>query len=122
MKSFNSFIKKIRSNKYVKTFTNFYIIVSFIFIIWMLFIDTNSYLFHSKLNSEIEELKIKKENLQQEIIKDQKFIDDLKDLDKYEAFAREKFFMKKDGEEIFILEYKDSIKNQLTKSEFTSVF
>ena len=47
--------------------------------------------FHSKLNSEIEELKIKKENLQQEIIKDQKFIDDLKDLDKYEAFAREKF-------------------------------
>lgn len=122
MKSFNSFIKKIRSNKYVKTFTNFYIIVSFIFIIWMLFIDTNSYLFHSKLNSEIEELKIKKENLQKEIIKDQKFIDDLKDLDKYEAFAREKFFMKKDGEEIFILEYKDSIKNQLTKSEFSSVF
>ena len=60
MKSFNSFIKKIRSNKYVKTFTNFYIIVSFIFIIWMLFIDTNSYLFHSKLNSEIEELKIKR--------------------------------------------------------------
>ena len=122
MKSFNSFIKKIRSNKYVKTFTNFYIIVSFIFIIWMLFIDTNSYLFHSKLNSEIEELKIKKENLQQEIIKDQKFIDDLKDLDKYKAFAREKFFMKKDGEEIFILEYKDSIKNQLTKSEISSVF
>ena len=111
MKSFNSFIKKIRSNKYVKTFTNFYIIVSFIFIIWMLFIDTNSYLFHSKLNSEIKELKVKKENLRQEIIKDQKFIDDLKDLDKYEAFAREKFFMKKDGEEIFILEYKDSIKN-----------
>ena len=81
MKYFNSFIKKIGSNKYVKIFMNFYIIVSFIFIIWMLFIDTNSYLFHSKLNSEIEELKIKKENLQQEIIKDQKFIDDLKDLD-----------------------------------------
>ena len=31
--------------------------------------------------------------------------------DSIEAFAREKFFMKKDGEEIFILEYKDSIKN-----------
>ena len=85
--------------------------MSSIFIIWMIFLDTNSYLIHSRLNSEIEQLIIKKENLKKEIEKDKKFIDDLKDLDKYEAFAREKFFMKKDGEEIFILEYKDSIKN-----------
>lgn len=111
MNYFNSYIDKIRTNKYVKALMNFYIIISLIFIIWMLFIDTNSYIFHSKLNSEIEELKIKKETLQREIIKDQKFIDDMKDLDKYEAFAREKFFMKKDSEEIFILEFKDSIKN-----------
>lgn len=111
MNYFNSYLDKIRTNKYVKALMNFYIIISLIFIIWMLFIDTNSYIFHSKLNSEIEELKIKKETLQREIIKDQKFIDDMKDLDKYEAFAREKFFMKKDREEIFILEFKDSIKN-----------
>ncbi len=111
MNYFNSYLDKIRTNKYVKALMNFYIIISLIFIIWMLFIDTNSYIFHSKLNSEIEELKIKKETLQREIIKDQKFIDDMKDLDKYEAFAREKFFMKKDSEEIFILEFKDSIKN-----------
>ena len=31
--------------------------------------------------------------------------------DNYEAFAREKFFMKKEGEEIYIIEFKDSIKN-----------
>jgi len=77
----------------------------------MIFLDTNSYLIHSRLNSEIEQLIIKKENLKKEIEKDIKFINDMKDLDKYEAFARENFYMKKDGEEIYIIEYKDSIEN-----------
>ncbi|MFL2636994.1 MAG: septum formation initiator family protein [Flavobacteriaceae bacterium] len=85
--------------------------MSFIFIIWMTFLDTNSYLIHSRLNSEIEQLIIKKDNLKKEIEKDIKFINDMKNLDKYEAFARENFYMKKDGEEIYIIEYKDSIEN-----------
>ncbi|MBL6647921.1 MAG: septum formation initiator family protein [Flavobacteriaceae bacterium] len=85
--------------------------MSFIFIIWMTFLDTNSYLIHSRLNSEIEQLIIKKNNLKKEIEKDIKFINDMKNLDKYEAFARENFYMKKDGEEIYIIEYKDSIEN-----------
>lgn len=85
--------------------------MSFIFIIWMIFLDTNSYLIHNRLNSEIEQLIIKKENLKKEIEKDIKFINDMKNLDKYEAFARENFYMKKDGEEIYIIEYKDSIEN-----------
>ena len=84
--------------------------MSSIFIIWMIFLDTNSYLIHNRLNSEIEQLIIK-ENLKKEIEKDKKFINDMKDLDKYEAFARENFYMKKDGEEIYIIEYKDSIEN-----------
>jgi cell division protein FtsB len=77
----------------------------------MLFIDTNSYLFHNTLSSEINELIIKKEQLKKEIVNDKKLINDLKDLDNYEAFARENFFMKKKDEEIFIIEFKDSIEN-----------
>jgi|TARA_B110000091_G_C13705912_1_gene428328 hypothetical protein len=77
----------------------------------MLFIDTNSYLFHNTLSSEIDELIIKKEQLKKEIVNDKKLINDLKDLDNYEAFARENFFMKKKDEEIFIIEFKDSIEN-----------
>ena len=111
MNSFKSFVSKIKSNKYFKFFTNFYIVVSLFFIIWMLFIDTNSYLFHNTLNSEIDQLIIKKEKLKQEISNDQKLINDLKDPDNYEAFAREKFFMKKKDEEIYIIEFKDSIEN-----------
>ena len=111
MNSFKSFVSKIKSNKYFKFFTNFYIVVSLFFIIWMLFIDTNSYLFHNTLNSEIDQLIIKKEKLKEEILNDQKLINDLKDHDNYEAFARENFFMKKKDEEIFIIEFKDSIEN-----------
>jgi len=111
MNSFKIFIKKLKSNRYFKIFTNFYIVVSLFFFIWMLFIDTNSYLFHRTLNSEINDLVIKKEKLKKEIENDQKLIDDLKDPDNYEAFAREKFFMKKKDEEIYIIEFKDSIKN-----------
>ena len=111
MNSFKSFVSKIKSNKYFKFFTNFYIVVSLFFIIWMLFIDTNSYLFHNTLSSEIDQLIIKKEKLKEEILNDQKLINDLKDPDNYEAFAREKFFMKKKDEEIYIIEFKDSIKN-----------
>ena len=63
------------------------------------------------VDSEIDQLIIKKEKLKKEILNDQKLINDLKDPDNYEAFARENFFIKKKDEEIFIIEFKDSIEN-----------
>ncbi len=73
--------------------------------------DANSYLFHKELNAEINSLKEQKKRLKIEIEKDKKLIEDLNDMDNYEAFAREKFFMKKDNEEIYIIEFKDTLKN-----------
>tara|TARA_B110000438_G_scaffold76769_1_gene76970 strand:- start:5345 stop:5563 length:219 start_codon:yes stop_codon:yes gene_type:complete len=71
--------------------------------------DTNSYLFHKELNTEINSLKEQKKRLKIEIEKDKKLIEDLNDMDNYEAFAREKFFMKKNNEEIYIIEFKDTL-------------
>lgn len=104
-----SLLKKILSNKYFKFFTNLYILSSLLFIFWMLFMDTNSYLFHKELNTEINSLKEQKKRLKIEIEKDKKLIEDLNDMDNYEAFAREKFFMKKNNEEIYIIEFKDTL-------------
>tara|TARA_B110000305_G_C18828401_1_gene354628 strand:- start:143 stop:469 length:327 start_codon:yes stop_codon:yes gene_type:complete len=106
-----SFLKKISSNKYFNFFTNIYILTTLIFLFWMLFIDANSFLFHKELNAEINELKEQKKKLKIEIEIDKKFIEDLNNIDNYEAYAREKFFMKKDNEEIYIIEFKDSLKN-----------
>ena len=106
-----SFLKKIFSNKYFNFFTNLYIITSLLFLFWMLFMDTNSFLFHKELSAEINNLKEQEKKLKIEIEKDKKFIEDLNNIDNYEAYAREKFFMKKDNEEIYIIEFKDSLKN-----------
>ena len=88
---------------------NRYVLITLLFIIWMLFFDTNSWLIHQELDQEIEELESNKEYYIKEIIKDQKDIKVLKDSGELEKFAREEYFMKRDNEEIFIIEYKDSI-------------
>ncbi|MBC8307999.1 MAG: septum formation initiator family protein [Flavobacteriaceae bacterium] len=106
-----NFLKKITSNKYFKLLTNIYIIITLVFLFWMLFFDANSYLFHRDLNKEINDLKEQKRLLEIEINNDKKLIEDLNNLDNYEAFARENFFMKKENEEIYIIEFQDSLKN-----------
>jgi|TARA_B110000914_G_scaffold221176_1_gene232515 hypothetical protein len=105
------YLKKIISNKYFKIFTNIYILSTTLFLFWMLFMDTNSFMFHEQLNSEINQLIEQKKKLEIEIEIDKKLIKDLQNIDNYEAFARENFYMKKDNEEIYIIEYKDSLKN-----------
>ena len=103
------FIKKILNHKYLNFLTNLYVICTLLFFFWMLFMDANSYLFHKELNKEINELKEQKKKLKTEIEKDKKFIENLNNIENYEAYAREKFFMKKDDEEIYIIEFKDTI-------------
>jgi cell division protein FtsB len=73
--------------------------------------DANSYIFQKELNREIEDLKSQKEKLKIEIEIDKKLIKDLDNIDNYEAFAREKFFMKRENEEIYIIEFQDTLKN-----------
>ena len=105
------YLKKIISNKYFKIFTNIYILSTTLFLFWMLFMDTNSFMFHEQLNSEINQLIEQKKKLEIEIEIDKKLIKDLQNIDNYEAFARENYYMKKENEEIYIIEYKDSLKN-----------
>jgi cell division protein FtsB len=105
------YFKKISENKYFKFFTNLYVMTSLLFLFWMLFMDTNSMIFHKELNNEIRDLTEQRNKLKIEIEKDKKLIKDLNDIDNYEKFARENFYMKKDDEEIYIIEYKDTIKN-----------
>ena len=105
------YLKKISKNKYFKFFTNLYVITSLLFLFWMIFMDTNSLIFHKELNNEIRDLTEQRNKLKIEIEKDKKLIKDLNDIDNYEKFARENFYMKKDDEEIYIIEHKDTIKN-----------
>ena len=79
------------------------------FIIWMVFIDTHSWIIHSELNKEIDELEEEKKALREIIKNDKKIIKQLNNIDSLERFAREQYGYKKLNETIFIIENSDSL-------------
>ncbi|WP_375239625.1 septum formation initiator family protein [Aurantibacter sp.] len=94
----------------LKYFKNIYIIIFAVFLIWMLFIDTNSFLMHQDLNNDISDLEEEKDYYNKEIIADKKALKKLKTKDGLEKFARESYYMKREKEDIYIIEYQDSLK------------
>lgn len=93
-------------------FANTYVIVLVLFLVWMFFFDTNSYFIHKDLNEEIEALEENKDFYRQEIQKDKIFLNKMEDSFEMEKFAREKYYLKKENEDIFIIEHEDSIKEK----------
>ena len=100
-------IKKIRNSKFFKLFSNLYILTSLVFFIWIFFIDSNSILVNLKLKKEINELNERKLLLEKQIEIDKKIISNLKNPDSLEKYAREELYMKKDNEDIYIIEFKE---------------
>ncbi|MDA0316156.1 MAG: FtsB family cell division protein [Flavobacteriaceae bacterium] len=87
-----------------KPFKNIFLLVTIIFIVWMLFFDANSWLIHRELNKEIDALNVKKEFYESEINSDKKEIKILQTPEGVEKYAREKYNMKKENEDIYIIE------------------
>ena len=82
-----------------------YLIISISFLICMTFLDTNSLLIHAELNREIKKLKKKRDALNKEILDDKSLIEKLNDIDSLEHYAREEYNLKKENEDIFIIEF-----------------
>ena len=82
-----------------------YVIIILFFVIWMTFFDTNSLLMHFELNQKIKKLKNQKIYYQNEIKKDRTSINEIESDSGIEKYAREKLFMKKKNEEIFLIEF-----------------
>jgi len=102
----------------LKILGNRYVIVLVFFMVWMLFIDNTSYLEQRVLNKQLDELEDNKKYYQDEIKKDEENIKLLKNPDQIEKYAREKYYMKRDSEDIYIIEFEgDSIKDEQSKSK-----
>ena len=82
-----------------------YLVISISFLIWMTFLDTNSLLIHAELNREIKKLKKKRDALNKEILDDKSLIEKLNNIDSLEHYAREEYNLKKENEDIFIIEF-----------------
>lgn len=88
-----------------------YVIIGILFIIWMCFFDTNSWLVHRELDLEIEKIEKNKAYYRKEIQKDQVLVKKLKDTSELQKFARETYFLKKENEDIYIIEFDSIEKN-----------
>ncbi len=102
--------KNLKNKIWFKTITNRYILVLLVFIVWMLFFDTNSWFTHQKLDNEISEIKNNIDYYESEIAKDKKTLQQLNDSVLIEKFAREHYYMKRENEDVFIIKYEDSLK------------
>lgn len=104
----------ISNYPFLKFLGSKYTLVTSFFIVWMLFLDNYSYLDHRILNTEINELEDNKKYYQEEIAKDKQSIKNLNNPGQTERYAREKYFMKKDSEDIYIIDIEeDRIKDSL---------
>lgn len=104
-------LKQLKNKPIVKIITNKYFIVLSFFIVWMVFFDENSLLNHNEFDDEIEKLNSEKNYYKSEIYKDSALIKKLEDKKELEKFAREKYHMKKENEEIYLIEYDTIDKN-----------
>lgn len=98
-------LKKFRENKIVRWISNKYVIILLLFVVWMLFFDENSFINHRELDEEIDKLEKSNEYYREQIEQDKKVIDNLNNPDSLEKYAREEYKMKKENEEIFLIEY-----------------
>ncbi|MCH8534931.1 MAG: septum formation initiator family protein [Flavobacteriaceae bacterium] len=104
-------LKQLKSNTWFKIASNKFVFVGLLFAVWMLFFDANSWLSHRELNQDKKDLLKNKAYYLQEIENDKKILENLKDSIEIEKFARQQYFMKRPNEEIFIVEYADSLEN-----------
>ncbi len=88
---------KIKNNKYSISIV--------LFLVWVVFFDSNSAVFMYKQYNELKDLKKQEAFLAQEIEemtkqKEELFSND----DMLEQYARENYFFKKDNEDVFVIE------------------
>lgn len=85
-------------------FRNFYFLATVFFLVWMTFIDSNDLITRVKMGSKLRSLQREKEYYREKIVEVEKDRQELmtnKEL--LEKFAREKYLMKKESEDVFVI-------------------
>lgn len=94
-----------KDKPWFKFLSNKYVWVLLFFSSWMFFLDNYSYFDHRILDKQIEDLEDNAEYYKDEIKKDKENIKQLNNSEQIEKYAREKYYMKKDSEDIYIIEF-----------------
>lgn len=97
--------KEFKNKRLTKLIVNRYVLILITFIVWMVFFDENSWINHREFNIEINKLNKEKEYYNSQIDGDKELINKLDDKEELEKFAREEYKMKKENEDIYLIEY-----------------
>jgi cell division protein DivIC len=87
-----------------KFFRNYYFITTAMFLVWMLFFDSNDFITQFQMSQQLSEKMEEKQyylDKIEEVQKDRKEL--LSNPELLEKFAREKYLMKRPNEEVFII-------------------
>jgi cell division protein FtsB len=91
-------------NRLLDLLKNKYFIASLAFVIWMLFFDRNDVVSQYDYRTQVKKLEQEKEFYNKEIAIVEKDLEDLTtDKAKLEKFARERYLMKRDNEDVFVI-------------------
>ena len=87
-----------------KVLLNKYLITTIAFIVWMVFFDSNNLITRKRLQEKLDRLNQEKQFYLREIHKDSTLTQELlNDSAKLEKFARERYLMKRDNEDLFLV-------------------
>ncbi len=90
--------------KILNIILNKYFLTTVAFLVWLFFFDSNNAVLRLKLRNQLNELRREKQFYLDEIQKDsiltEKLLNDTAEL---ERFAREKYLMKKENEDVFLV-------------------
>jgi len=90
--------------KLPKIFRNFYFLTGLIFLVWVTFLDSNNLMARFSLTSKLNTLENEKEYYEEKIKEVEKDRDELFGTrESLEKFAREKYLMKKETEDVFVV-------------------
>ncbi|TZF81195.1 septum formation initiator family protein [Pedobacter sp. BS3] len=90
--------------RFVHLIRNKYLISTVAFVVWMLFFDRNDLMSQYEYRTQLNKLEEEKEFYTQQIEKVKQDLDELTtNRDQLEKFAREKYHMKKDNEDVYII-------------------
>lgn len=95
-------MKNIR--KMVNLLRNKYFLATLVFAVWMLFFDRNDIVLQYEYRQQVSKLQEEKDFYEREIKQVKKDLTELDtDLQTAEKYARERYFMKKDNEDVFVI-------------------
>jgi cell division protein DivIC len=102
-------VNRRQDMKYLKRIPSFifnkYFLSLSLFVVWILFFDRNDFFTQLQWRRELHEMQKSKAFYQNEIEENKKFSNDLKyNAATIEKFVREKYLMKRDNEDLFVIQ------------------